>query len=329
MTPPDCERFLHSHDGSIAVFDEKSFLHSAVQGENVEIVSHLTDLCGGVTGAINRHSAERHSNLLTNTENLILWTSFGPRSTCAANYDTPDWVTEIKTKRAKEASDLDEQAKAAAWRRIGMGGKPAPGEPRVLADAKPNVPGSAPKWNPKNRGLEQPPRKHIDDPAKFVDGKTSKTRPVGKWARFATNSDGRSKTQLRRWCVCDQSKDPANKESATYPSHFVSTQGNPVKSNTHPNVGTDGSTYEKFKVDTAKAAASSSSKRKGPASAATSNTSATVAEADLKRATAHIEHLKDQLKQLGASRDATTSSTRRRPSSPTPNSASRPKGRTS
>ena len=45
---------------------------------------------------------------------------------------------------------------------------------------------------------------------------------------------------------------------------------------------------------------SSSAKKKGPASAATSNTSPTVAEADLKRATAHIEHFKDQLKQLGA-----------------------------
>ena len=50
---------------------------------------------------------------------------------------TPDWVAEIKTKRTKEASDLadlDEEAKAASFRRIGMGGKPAPGEPRGLAD---------------------------------------------------------------------------------------------------------------------------------------------------------------------------------------------------
>ena len=30
------------------------------------------------------------------------------------NIETTDWVTEIKTKRAKEAEDLDEQAKAAA-----------------------------------------------------------------------------------------------------------------------------------------------------------------------------------------------------------------------
>ena len=233
-------------------------------------------------------------------------TSRGSRRTCA-RCETPDWVTEIKTKRAKEASDLadrDDEAKAAAFRRIGMGGKPAPGEPRGLADAKPNDPGSVPKWNPKNRGLEQPPRNHIDDKKKFVDGKTDRTRPVGTWAQFATGSDGRSKTQLHRWCICDQSKDPVNKESATYPDHFVSTQGNPINSNAHPNAGMDGSAFEKFKVDPAKAAASGSGKRKGPASAATSNMSSTVAEADLKRATAHIEHLKDQLKQLGASRDA-------------------------
>ena len=54
VTPPDCKRFLHSHNGSITEFDEKSFLHLAVQGENVEIVAHLADLCGGVTGAMNR-----------------------------------------------------------------------------------------------------------------------------------------------------------------------------------------------------------------------------------------------------------------------------------
>ena len=31
-----------------------------------------------------------------------------------ANMETPDWVTEIKTNRAKKAEDLDEEAKAAA-----------------------------------------------------------------------------------------------------------------------------------------------------------------------------------------------------------------------
>ena len=59
------------------------------------------------------------------------------------NMETPDWVTEIKTKRAKEAEDLDEEAKANAWKR--MGGAAAPGEPRGLATAKQNVPGSAPE----------------------------------------------------------------------------------------------------------------------------------------------------------------------------------------
>ena len=59
-------------------------------------------------------------------------------------------------------------------------------------------------------------------------------------------------------------------------------------------------------MDKAKAAAYTSAKGKGPMSAATSNTSATVAEAeaDLERATAHIEQLKAQIKEPGASRDA-------------------------
>ena len=57
-------------------------------------------------------------------------------------------------------------------------------------------------------------------------------------------------------------------------------------------------------MDKVKAAAYTSAKGKGPVSAATSNTSSTVAEADLKRAAAHIEHLKYQIKELGASRDA-------------------------
>ena len=47
------------------------------------------------------------------------------------NMGTPDWVTDIKSRRAKEASDLEEEAKAAAWKR--MGGA-APGEPGGLAN---------------------------------------------------------------------------------------------------------------------------------------------------------------------------------------------------
>ena len=162
-----------------------------------------------------------------------------------------------------------------------------------------------PKWNSKTRGLEKPPRGHIDDRANFDDGKDNKTRPVGTFARFPTTGGGRSKTQLHRWCVCDQSKGADNKESPAYPGHWVSTQGNPLQSNTHKNAGTDGSTFGKFKVDKAKAAAATSAKgKRRPASTTTCNTSSTVAEADLKRATAHIEQLKVQIKELGASRDA-------------------------
>ena len=152
--------------------------------------------------------------------------------------------------------------------------------------------------------MEQPPRKHLDDPANFDDGKSNRTCPVGTIARFATNGGGRPKTQLRRLCVCDQSKDAVNKESPTYPGHWASTQGNSLQSNTHKNTGVGGSTFARFKVGKVKASAYTSAKGKGPVSAATSSTSATVAEADLKRAAAHIEHLKDQIKELGESRGA-------------------------
>ena len=141
---------------------------------------------------------------------------------------TPDWVDEIMNRRAKEA---EEQAKAIAWQR--MGGA-APGEPAAggLANMKPKAPGKAPKWNPKTRGLEKPPRGHLDDRENFDDGKDNTTRPVGTFARFATTHGGRSKFQPHRWCVCDQSKDADNKESPAYPGHWASTQGNPLQSNT-------------------------------------------------------------------------------------------------
>ena len=140
---------------------------------------------------------------------------------------------------------------------------------------------------------------------KFVDGKTNRTRPVGTWPRFETGSDGRSKTQLHCWCVCDENKADKNKDCATYPGHFASTQGSSINSNAHPNQGKDGCSFVDFKPGPAKAGASSAKgKGKPAASAATSDTSSTVAEADLKRAAAHIEHLKDQLHQLGAPRDA-------------------------
>ena len=101
-------------------------------------------------------------------------------------------------------------------------GKPAPGDPGGLAASKPIEQAKAKKFDPKKRSLDQVPAKWVDDPANFDDGKTNKTRLVGTWARFATGSEGRTKKQLHRWCVCDQSK--ANKDSAAYPGHFASTQ---------------------------------------------------------------------------------------------------------
>ena len=95
------------------------------------------------------------------------------------NIAPPEWIAEIKTQRTKEASALADlggsEAMVAAFRRIGMRGKPAPGEPRGgLANAKPIDPGSAPKtFDPKKRGVEKIPLKHIDDPANFADGKPS------------------------------------------------------------------------------------------------------------------------------------------------------------
>ena len=126
---------------------------------------------------------------------------------------TPDWVTEIMNKHVKEADDHKEQGKESAWQR--MGGA-APGEPDDLA--KPKVPGNVPKWNSKTRGLDKPPCGHLDDHANFDDGKDNKTRPISTFARFPTTGGGRSKSQLHRWCVCDQSKDADNKESPTYPA---------------------------------------------------------------------------------------------------------------
>ena len=145
-----------------------------------------------------------------------------------ANNPEPEWVAEIRTKREALAELGGSEAMAAAFRRIGMRGSdgPAPGEPvGGLAGAKPIHQVKTKKFDPKNRCLGKLPAKHVDDFDNFVDGKTNKTRLVGTWARFPTGSDGRTKFQLRRWCVCDVSKDTANKECATYPGHFVSTQG--------------------------------------------------------------------------------------------------------
>ena len=53
-----------------------------------------------------------------------------------------------------------------------------------------------------------------------------------------------------------------------------------------------------------KPAASASAKGKGPASGATSDTKSTVADQDLKRAKIHIDHLNNQIRELGKSREA-------------------------
>ena len=53
-----------------------------------------------------------------------------------------------------------------------------------------------------------------------------------------------------------------------------------------------------------KPAGSGKAKGKGAASAATLDTSSTIADQDLKRAKAHIENLNRQIRELGKSRDA-------------------------
>ena len=53
-----------------------------------------------------------------------------------------------------------------------------------------------------------------------------------------------------------------------------------------------------------KPAGSVSAKGKGAASVTTSDTSSTVAEQDLKRAAVHIDHLNNQIRELGKPRDA-------------------------
>ena len=157
------------------------------------------------------------------------------------------------------------------------------------------------KFDPKKRGLDQLPAKWVDDPANFDDGKTNETRLVGTYARFPTGSAGRSKYQLHRWCICDQSTDPANKESATFPGHFVSTQGGSNMSSAHPNQGKDGCSFSKSIPDPDKdRPGSAKGKGKPGARAATSSASVTVADADLKRATAHIENLENQVRMLAA-----------------------------
>jgi len=221
------------------------------------------------------------------------------------NNKEPEWVAAVRTKNEDVAVLGGSQAMADASSRM-SGKKAAPGEPGGLKDAKPLKPKvKAKTFDPKTRGLDSLPLKHVDDFDNFDDGKTNKTRLVGTYARFATNSGSRTKTQLHRWCVCDESKAAKNKESATYPGHFVSTQGSSSNSSTHPNQGMDGCSFRKFTLDPDKnKPGSAKGKGKATAAAATSNSSSTYADADLKVAVAHIGHLNNQIEQLGAVRDA-------------------------
>ena len=218
----------------------------------------------------------------------------------------PNWVKEIKDKHAKDEEALEtlggSQAIAAAFNRIGMRtGKPAPGDPG-LGDLKP-IPTKSKTFDPKKRGIDEIPKSWVDDPANFDDGKTNKTRLVGTYARFANNSGGRSKNQLHRWCICEQSQITDNKDSLTFPGHWVSTQAS--SSIAHSNQGKDGCSFSKFVPDPEKDRPSSGKgKGKPNASAAKSSASVTIADADLKRATSHIENLENQNRMLAAARDA-------------------------
>ena len=213
----------------------------------------------------------------------------------------PTWVKEIKDQHAKDEEESSAKI-AAAFGRIGMRtGKPAPGDPG-LGDLKP-APTKPKAFDPKKRGLDELPKHHLDDPANFDDGKTNKTRLVGTYARFKNNNGGRSQKQLHRWCICDQSQLAENKDSLTFPGHWVSTQAS--SSIGHSNPGKDGCSYNKFVPDPEKEKGRpGSGKGKGKPDAATSSDSMTIADADLKRATSHIENLENQIRMLAAARDA-------------------------
>ena len=156
------------------------------------------------------------------------------------------WVTELMKERNEE---IEERRKAAAWKR--MGGA-APGEPPGesdgggLAKAKPKGSGKKAKWSSENRGLDKPPRGHVDDRATYDDGKDNKTHPIGTYARFQSTYGDTPRSQLQTWCVCDETKS-ADKQNPFYPGHWKSTQGNPATQNLHKNPGADGSTFNSFK----------------------------------------------------------------------------------
>ena len=81
------------------------------------------------------------------------------------------------------------------------------------------------------------------------------------------------------------------------------TQGG--SSTAHSNQGKDGCSFSKFVPDPEKGRpGSGKGKGKPNASAAKSSASVTIADADLKRATSHIENLENQNRMLAAARDA-------------------------
>ena len=177
----------------------------------------------------------------------------------------PTWVKEIKDQHAKDEEALETlggSAKiAAAFGRIGMRtGKPAPGDPGGLGELKP-APTKSKAFDPKKRGLGDLPKDHLDDPADFDDGKTNKTRLVGTYARFKNNNGGRSQKQLHRWCICDESKLAENKDSLTFPGHWVSTQAS--SSIGHSNPGKDGCSFSKFVPDPEKGGPARQRQRQG------------------------------------------------------------------
>ena len=181
-------------------------------------------------------------------------------------------------------------------------GKPALGDPGGFGDLKP-IPTKPKTFDPKKRGIGEIPKSWVDNPANFDDGKTNKTRLVGTYARFANNNGGRSKKQLHRWCICEQSQITDNKDNLTFPGHWVSTQASSYLA--HSNQGKGGCSFSKFVPDPEKDRPSSGKgKGKPNASAAKSSASVTIADADLKRATSHIENLENQNRMLAAARDA-------------------------
>ena len=104
----------------------------------------------------------------------------------------PNWVKEIKDKRAKDQEALETLGGSAAMadaisRMLRQARAGRPGRPRCL-EAHPADEGE--EVRPEEAGLGPAPDKWVDDPANFDDGKTNKTRLVGTYARFANEQRG-------------------------------------------------------------------------------------------------------------------------------------------